>query len=110
MAGQMVEIRWHARGGQGAKTAAIFLAEAVLDKGMYGQGFPEYGPDIIQTHGNRRIFIGSAGWPAGRSVGVVSVVAAVGLPNSLHARLPSSCVLKKPLSLTELLLMLISVR
>ena len=28
MAGQMVEIRWHARGGQGAKTAAMFLAEA----------------------------------------------------------------------------------
>ena len=45
MAGQMVEIRWHARGGQGAKTAAMFLAEAVLEKGMYGQGFPEYGPE-----------------------------------------------------------------
>jgi len=45
MAGQMVEIRWHARGGQGAKTAAIFVAEAVLDKGKYGQGFPEYGPE-----------------------------------------------------------------
>ncbi len=45
MSGQMVEIRWHARGGQGAKTAAMFLAEAVLPKGMYGQGFPEYGPE-----------------------------------------------------------------
>ena len=45
MAGQMVEIRWHARGGQGAKTAAMFLAEAVLVKGKYGQGFPEYGPE-----------------------------------------------------------------
>ena len=45
MAGQMVEIRWHARGGQGAKTAAMFLAEAVLTKGKYGQGFPEYGPE-----------------------------------------------------------------
>ena len=45
MTGQMVEIRWHARGGQGAKTAAIFLAEAVLDQGKYGQGFPEYGPE-----------------------------------------------------------------
>ncbi len=45
MAGQMVEIRWHARGGQGAKTAAMFLAEAVLKKGKYGQGFPEYGPE-----------------------------------------------------------------
>ncbi len=45
MAGQMVEVRWHARGGQGAKTAAMFLAEAVLEKGMFGQGFPEYGPE-----------------------------------------------------------------
>jgi pyruvate ferredoxin oxidoreductase gamma subunit len=45
MAGHMVEIRWHARGGQGAKTAAIFLAEAVLDQGKFGQGFPEYGPE-----------------------------------------------------------------
>lgn len=45
MAGQMVEIRWHARGGQGAKTAAMFLAESVLKKGMFGQGFPEYGPE-----------------------------------------------------------------
>ncbi len=45
MAGQMVEIRWHAQGGQGAKTAAMFLAEAVLVKGMFGQGFPEYGPE-----------------------------------------------------------------
>ncbi len=45
MSGQMTEIRWHARGGQGAKTAAMFLAEAVLEKGKYGQGFPEYGPE-----------------------------------------------------------------
>jgi pyruvate ferredoxin oxidoreductase gamma subunit len=45
MAEEMVEIRWHARGGQGAKTAAIFVAEAVLDKGKFGQGFPEYGPE-----------------------------------------------------------------
>ena len=45
MSGQMVEIRWHARGGQGAKTAAMFLAEAVLEKGKFGQGFPEYGPE-----------------------------------------------------------------
>ncbi len=45
MAGDMVEIRWHGRGGQGAKTAAIFLAEAVLDRGKYSQGFPEYGPE-----------------------------------------------------------------
>jgi pyruvate ferredoxin oxidoreductase gamma subunit len=45
MADPMVEIRWHARGGQGAKTAAMFVAQAVLTKGKYGQGFPEYGPE-----------------------------------------------------------------
>lgn len=45
MSVQMTEIRWHARGGQGAKTAAMFLAEAVLEKGKFGQGFPEYGPE-----------------------------------------------------------------
>ncbi len=45
MAGKMVEVRWHGRGGQGAKTAAIFLAEAVLDRGKFSQGFPEYGPE-----------------------------------------------------------------
>ncbi len=42
---KMTEIRWHGRGGQGAKTAATFLAEAVLDQGMHSQGFPEYGPE-----------------------------------------------------------------
>jgi pyruvate ferredoxin oxidoreductase gamma subunit len=45
MATKMTEIRWHGRGGQGAKTAAIFLAEAVLDRGKFSQGFPEYGPE-----------------------------------------------------------------
>lgn len=45
MAAKMVEIRWHARGGQGAKTAATFVAQAVLIKGKFGQGFPEYGPE-----------------------------------------------------------------
>ncbi len=45
MAEKMMEIRWHGRGGQGAKTAAIFLAEAVLGKGKHSQGFPEYGPE-----------------------------------------------------------------
>ncbi|HHY94658.1 MAG TPA: pyruvate synthase [Firmicutes bacterium] len=39
------EIRWHARGGQGAKTAAVLLAEAVSATGKFVQGFPEYGPE-----------------------------------------------------------------
>lgn len=40
-----IEIRWHGRGGQGAKTAATFLAEAVMTAGKYSQGFPEFGPE-----------------------------------------------------------------
>ncbi len=39
------EIRWHGRGGQGAKTAALLLADAAFDSGKYVQGFPEYGPE-----------------------------------------------------------------
>jgi pyruvate ferredoxin oxidoreductase gamma subunit len=41
----MVEIRWHGRGGQGAKTASLLLAEAAFNMGKYSQGFPEYGPE-----------------------------------------------------------------
>lgn len=41
----ILEIRWHGRGGQGAKTAAQFLAEAALDLGKSIQAFPEYGPE-----------------------------------------------------------------
>lgn len=41
----MIEIRWHGRGGQGAKTAALLLADAAFATGMYVQGFPEYGPE-----------------------------------------------------------------
>ena len=40
-----VEIRWHGRGGQGAKTAALLLADVAFNTGMYVQGFPEYGPE-----------------------------------------------------------------
>lgn len=41
----VLEIRWHGRGGQGAKTASLLLAEAAFDTGKYIQGFPEYGPE-----------------------------------------------------------------
>ncbi len=41
----MIEVRWHGRGGQGAKTASQFLGEAALDTGKYIQSFPEYGPE-----------------------------------------------------------------
>lgn len=41
----MVEFRWHGRGGQGAKTACLLLADAAYSSGKYVQGFPEYGPE-----------------------------------------------------------------
>jgi pyruvate ferredoxin oxidoreductase gamma subunit len=40
-----VEIRWHGRGGQGAKTAALLFGEAALSLGKNIQAFPEYGPE-----------------------------------------------------------------
>ena len=42
---KMVEIRWHGRGGQGAKTASLLLADAAFNTGKFVQGFPEYGPE-----------------------------------------------------------------
>lgn len=41
----MVEIRWHGRGGQGAKTACLLLADVAALEGKYVQGFPEFGPE-----------------------------------------------------------------
>ena len=61
------EIRWHGRGGQGAKTAALLLADVAFKTGKHVQGFPEYGPermgapitaynrissDVIRVHSN----------------------------------------------------------
>lgn len=42
---KLIEIRWHGRGGQGAKTAAILFADAALGEGKFVQAFPEYGPE-----------------------------------------------------------------
>lgn len=62
-----IEIRWHGRGGQGAKTAALLLADVAFKIGKQVQGFPEYGPermgapitaynrisdDVIRVHSN----------------------------------------------------------
>jgi pyruvate ferredoxin oxidoreductase gamma subunit len=41
----LTEIRWHARGGQGAVTAAKTVAELALGQGKHFQAFPEYGPE-----------------------------------------------------------------
>ena len=41
----MIEIRWHGRGGQGAVTSAELLARAVINEGKYAQAFPSFGPE-----------------------------------------------------------------
>ncbi|MGD9401562.1 MAG: 2-oxoacid:acceptor oxidoreductase family protein [bacterium] len=43
--GNTLEIRWHGRGGQGAKTGAFMLAESMIQQGKFAQGFPDYGPE-----------------------------------------------------------------
>ncbi|MBI2247557.1 MAG: 2-oxoacid:acceptor oxidoreductase family protein [Armatimonadetes bacterium] len=40
-----LSVRWHGRGGFGAKTAAMLLAELIIDAGAYGQAAPEFGPE-----------------------------------------------------------------
>jgi pyruvate ferredoxin oxidoreductase gamma subunit len=42
---ETIEIRWHGRGGQGAKTAVFLLAESLIEQGKFAQGFPDYGPE-----------------------------------------------------------------
>ncbi len=42
---ELLEIRWHGRGGQGAKTAALLFGESALETGKFIQAFPEYGPE-----------------------------------------------------------------
>ena len=42
---KLIEIRWHARAGQGAVTAAKLVAETALFEDRYMQAMPEYGPE-----------------------------------------------------------------
>jgi len=44
-ANQLIEIRWHGRGGQGAVTSAELVARAAIDEGKYAQAFPSFGPE-----------------------------------------------------------------
>ena len=42
---EILEVRWHGRGGQGAWTASELLARAAIQEGKYIQSFPEFGPE-----------------------------------------------------------------
>ncbi|MEM1657962.1 MAG: 2-oxoacid:acceptor oxidoreductase family protein [Candidatus Jordarchaeales archaeon] len=41
----LLEVRFHGRGGQGVVTASRLLAEAALFEGKFVQGFPLFGPE-----------------------------------------------------------------
>ena len=41
----MFQLIVHGRGGQGAKTLAMLLAEAAIASGKYAQAYPEFGPE-----------------------------------------------------------------
>ncbi len=41
----MIEIRWHARGGQGAVTASKILASSAIRERKYAQSAPDYGAE-----------------------------------------------------------------
>lgn len=42
---QLVEIRWHGRGGQGAVTSAELMAQAAISEDQYAHAFPSFGPE-----------------------------------------------------------------
>ena len=42
---QLIEIRWHGRGGQGAVTSAELVAQAAINEGKYAQAFPAFGAE-----------------------------------------------------------------
>ncbi len=42
---EIVEVRWHGRGGQGVVTASEALASSALKEDKYIQSFPEFGPE-----------------------------------------------------------------
>ncbi|HOI81309.1 MAG: 2-oxoacid:acceptor oxidoreductase family protein [Thermovirgaceae bacterium] len=42
---KVIEVRWHGRGGQGAKTGSAILAEVLFEAGKHTQSFPEYGAE-----------------------------------------------------------------
>ena len=42
---ELLEIRWHGRGGQGSVTSAELVAQAAISEGKYAQAFPSFGPE-----------------------------------------------------------------
>ena len=43
--GELLEVRWHGRGGMGAVTSAELIARAAINEGKFAQSFPSFGPE-----------------------------------------------------------------
>jgi pyruvate ferredoxin oxidoreductase gamma subunit len=82
----VVEIRWHGRGGQGAKTASQLLAMAQLQQGWSVQAFPEYGPE--RAGAPMRAFNRADTRPIRRHYGVDAPGVVVVLDDSLLREVP----------------------
>jgi pyruvate ferredoxin oxidoreductase gamma subunit len=89
---QLTEIRWHARAGQGAKTAAQALALSLLESGKSVQAFPEYGPE--RRGAPLRAFTRVADRPIRRHDGVTDPDLVVVLEPSLVHEIPVADGLK----------------
>jgi pyruvate ferredoxin oxidoreductase gamma subunit len=77
----MIEIRWHGRAGQGAKTASQVLAAAALAEGNHVQSFPEYGPE--RSGAPMRAYTRIAHVPIRRRYGITEPDVVVVLDESL---------------------------
>jgi len=77
----MREIRWHGRAGQGAKTASLLYARAMLGRGSWVQAFPEYGPE--RSGAPVRAYTRVDGRPIRRRYGITEPDAVVVLDPSL---------------------------
>jgi Pyruvate/2-oxoacid:ferredoxin oxidoreductase gamma subunit len=84
----VIEVRWHARAGQGAKTAAHLLAMGFMRGGSYAQAFPEYGPE--RRGAPLRAFTRASSTPIRRHDSITHPTVAVVLEPSLLADLDLS--------------------
>ncbi len=42
---QLIEMRWHGRGGQGTVSSAALVAQAAINEGKFAQAFPRFGAE-----------------------------------------------------------------
>jgi len=79
--GEMIEIRFHGLGGQGAVMGALILAEAAFSEGKYAQKIPVYGG--MRRGGDVTVFLRLDDKPIRRTCGIYEPDALVVLDPAL---------------------------